>query len=400
MNKVTTINLNGRAYQLEERGFEILRKYLDTAGAKLADNPDKDEIMADFEQAIADKFDQKLNGHKNVISEREVEDIIAAMGPVDTQDATAAPGNTGAPKRFYRLPFGEWIAGVCSGLAAYFNVDVTLIRIIFILLTLITHGLMIIAYIVLWVVMPVAHTKEEHAQAHGWTSRPPFNAHDFIEEAKKRYAEWHDELQKMHDEHKAAMAVAGTKEDWHKWKHEFRDEMRQKKQQMKQEWRAHQREWRNDWRDERRGGHGFGVYCPNVYGCPNYGPGYGISRAIFGFFAVIVSIVLLAAGVAWALSLYTLIKYGTVFGYAIGIGHPLWLSIVFLCVAFYIIVAPFRLMLHQAWGNAHHESGWREFIRTLVFFIVLGILIWTARELFPQVNTAWETSMAWLRARI
>ena len=159
MNKVTTINLNGRAYQLEERGFEILRKYLDTAAAKLADNPDKDEIMADFEQAIADKFDQRLSPAKNVISEKEVDEIIAAMGPVEGETrATGAAGANGtsaanstiqklilrrltapllvlpaAPKRLYRIPAGEWIMGVCNGLAAYFNVDVTLMRVIWIL---------------------------------------------------------------------------------------------------------------------------------------------------------------------------------------------------------------------------------------------------------------------------
>ena len=54
MNKVITINLNGRAYQLEERGYELLREYLEKADAKLHDNPDKDELMSDFEQAIAD----------------------------------------------------------------------------------------------------------------------------------------------------------------------------------------------------------------------------------------------------------------------------------------------------------------------------------------------------------
>ena len=55
MNKVVTINLNGRAYQLEEAGYDHLRTYLAHAAKQLADDPDKDEIMADFEQAIADK---------------------------------------------------------------------------------------------------------------------------------------------------------------------------------------------------------------------------------------------------------------------------------------------------------------------------------------------------------
>ena len=218
MNKVTTVNLNGRAYQLEERGFEALHRYLETAKAKLDGNPDRDEIMADFEQAIADKCDHVLNGHKDVISEKEIETIIATMGPVEASgndnensngeanahaNGSAAGGSDtsgasnssahGPAKRLFRIIGSEWIMGVCSGLAAYFNLDVTLVRILFVLFTMLTHGFGVAVYIVLAIFMPPARTEEEYAQAHGWTARPPFNAHDFIEEAKKRYAE----LQKM-----------------------------------------------------------------------------------------------------------------------------------------------------------------------------------------------------------
>jgi phage shock protein PspC (stress-responsive transcriptional regulator) len=424
MNKVTTINLNGRAYQLEEGGEQVLRRYLETAAAKLAGNPDKDEIMADFEQAIADKFDQKLNGHKNVVTEREIEEIIAAMGPVDAAGAEAeaeanagagygtgaasgssnpdgksSTGNPGAPKRLYRIPGGEWIMGVCNGLAAYFNVDVTLMRIIWILLAFITHGFWIAAYIVLAIVMPPAKTEEEYMQAHGWTNRPPFNAHDFIEETKKKYAE----LQKMHEEHKAQVAAAkavggdintavkGTKEEMKAWAKKMKMEMKQKKQQMKHEWRQERREWHHDWQQNR--GDERNAYMNNT------GAGYDISRAIYGFFAVIVSIVLLALAVAWFITLITFIKYGTVFGYVIGIGQPLWIGIVFLCAAFYIITIPFRLLLQRAWGHARYRSGWQEFGQAIVFIIVCGVFIYTARELFPQVNDFWNANMAWLGMR-
>ena len=54
MNKVITINLNGVAYQLEEGGYDALRAYLDHAARRLEGNPDKDEIMTDIEQAIAE----------------------------------------------------------------------------------------------------------------------------------------------------------------------------------------------------------------------------------------------------------------------------------------------------------------------------------------------------------
>ena len=52
MNKVITINLNGRAYQLEEDGFDALRAYLDDASARLENDEGKAEIISDLEQAI------------------------------------------------------------------------------------------------------------------------------------------------------------------------------------------------------------------------------------------------------------------------------------------------------------------------------------------------------------
>ena len=64
MQKVIAINLNGRAYQLDEPAYEALRAYLDRAEVQLKDNPDLREIMADLEQAIADKCNRFLGPTK------------------------------------------------------------------------------------------------------------------------------------------------------------------------------------------------------------------------------------------------------------------------------------------------------------------------------------------------
>ena len=56
-------------------------------------------------------------------------------------------------KKLYRNENQKVIAGVCAGLADYFSVDVTLVRLLFVL-TLIYHGGGTLAYIVLWIVMP------------------------------------------------------------------------------------------------------------------------------------------------------------------------------------------------------------------------------------------------------
>jgi phage shock protein C len=56
-------------------------------------------------------------------------------------------------KRLYRLRDGRVVAGVCAGLAAYFGVDPTLVRLAFALLA-VFGGAGILLYLCAWVVMP------------------------------------------------------------------------------------------------------------------------------------------------------------------------------------------------------------------------------------------------------
>ena len=55
--------------------------------------------------------------------------------------------------RLYRSEQNKTIGGVCSGLADYFNLDVSLIRIAFVLLLLFGGG-GFLAYVILWIVVP------------------------------------------------------------------------------------------------------------------------------------------------------------------------------------------------------------------------------------------------------
>src|SRR5262249_240526 len=153
------------AYQLEEQGFEALRAYLESAEARLKDNPDRAEILADIEQAIAEKCSRYLGPSKTVVSASEVATIIAEMGPVETAEAPGSAPDAGAtaseddasrraPKRLYLIREGAMLAGVCNGIATYVNADVTMIRIAFVVLTFVTFGATIPAYFVLALIIP------------------------------------------------------------------------------------------------------------------------------------------------------------------------------------------------------------------------------------------------------
>ena len=308
MNTVITINLNGKAYKLEEAGAEALRAYLDQAHARLADNPDKDEILKDFEQAMAEKFDAHITIHKNVVTTEVVRKSIEEMGPVhsdstegDTSETESGPAQKGAPahKRLYRIKEGEKIWGVCTGLSAYFDVDVTIVRVIFVALVFVTHGIGIPLYIILALAVPVAETSEEKASARGEN----FNAHELIESLRKKYAKyaeegyWHDIAEK--EAHKAK---------------------RRSKTYERHE--AHRERMRTSVRS--------------------------MTRFTAGIVAIVGSVILGALAVGYIASLWSILATGTFFGITLLYGLSHVLAIITVTAAFYIPGWPVFMITQEA----------------------------------------------------
>lgn len=200
MRKVTLVSLAGNAYQLEEGAHEAISRYLDNAARALAGNPDRAELLADFEQAIADKCDSFLGKHRNVISAQEAAQILREMGPVQgtthgetgdwstgtARDAGAAPAGDVRRKRMMRLPGEGMMGGVCSGFAAYFDVDVVWVRLAFVLLLFVTGGVWALVWLAMLVVMPPARTPEQIASARGET----LSAREVMEMARAKSAEF------------------------------------------------------------------------------------------------------------------------------------------------------------------------------------------------------------------
>ena len=90
-------------------------------------------------------------------------------GPALYESASSEEGGYREPRtrKLYRLREGHWIAGVCTGLAAYARVDVVLIRLIFILAGVFSGGVAILVYVILAFVMPIALTDAENTDAQG-----------------------------------------------------------------------------------------------------------------------------------------------------------------------------------------------------------------------------------------
>ena len=69
-------------------------------------------------------------------------------------------------KKIYRNPQGRVIGGVANGIAAYFDIDVALVRVLFVL-SILLGGSGLIAYIVLWVILPEARSITDKVQMKG-----------------------------------------------------------------------------------------------------------------------------------------------------------------------------------------------------------------------------------------
>ena len=350
MQKVVTISLNGIAYQLEEPGYNQLRTYLERAESRLQDSPDRAEVMADLEQAIGEKCRAVLGPHKTVVNSAEVDRIIVEMGPVESADekaaGAAADGSTGAGaqtsgppprKRLFQIREGAMWMGVCNGIAAYLNVDVTWVRLAFVLLTIFSSGLWFVVYLVLMFVVPVANTPEDRAAAFGM----PFSTEELITRAKKNFEAFGEQ---------------------YRWR---------------REWRRQQQHWNRQFRHMNE---------QLRVATAHAGPVLGHSaRAAGGIFVVVAALVGAVLAVGLMLTLFSLITQQTIFGWALPHGIPLWVAIVALVLLYIAISTPLRMIRHGGHQTGGYHPGWGA-LHGMMWIGFVVLLFWGAYNFFPGVR--------------
>ncbi len=183
MKKSINITLNGQIFNIEEDAYEKLESYLDSIKAYYEEPEEEKEILADIESSIAEKLSERLKAGRQAVTREDVEAIIKIMGTVkeivendedgenpDWRKAADKEKNDkeGAAfrKRLYRNPDDVVIAGVASGIAAYFGIDPVFVRLLFLLLTL-ANGIGLLAYIIFWMAMPQALTNAQKLEMRG-----------------------------------------------------------------------------------------------------------------------------------------------------------------------------------------------------------------------------------------
>lgn len=174
MNKTVNINLGGMFFHIDEDAYQKLSRYFDAIKRSLSDSNGQDEIIKDIEMRIAELVSEKHTSEKQVINLKELDEIIAVMGQpedyrIDPDGDETQKNNFNttnrAHKKLYRDKDKGSIAGVCTGLGHYFGIDSVWIKILFLILASTSFG--IIAYIILWIVMPEAVTTSEKLEMTG-----------------------------------------------------------------------------------------------------------------------------------------------------------------------------------------------------------------------------------------
>jgi phage shock protein PspC (stress-responsive transcriptional regulator) len=305
---------------------------------------------------------------------KEVEAVIAEMGPVQdgseaadgpttgaasANNAGPGPGATGRPstgagdtprtsgRRLYKIREGAKLSGVCNGLAAYFDVDVTIVRVVFAFLACM-WGSGLLLYVLMAFILPEASTPAEKAEAFGG----PSTAEEFIRRAKAGYYEG---MKTFHD-----------RRAHREWKRKFRREMRGWG--MGFRWKINQNPylWRQDW------GQPFRLH-----------PGAMIVWPL----SMLIQLVLFAVAIFAVLSL---VSHGNVFGVLLPAGIPVWIGVIFLIVVYHFLTLPLRGWRHASIVYSGGYGGYRShpggFFDGVVWLGFMVMIIWLADHYVPRFH--------------
>lgn len=191
MKKTININLAGYPFIIDEDAYKLLKDYLDTIRYAFQTNGDTEDLAVDIESRIAEILLENSNGNLPIITVEQISSVIERIGKpsdfieidvevkeyetthqkekeeININEETVSPPpynpqpkskNPLVRKNLFRDPQNAMLGGVCSGLAHYLGMDVTIIRLLTVLLFFLSASTVAIVYIILWIVVPEART--------------------------------------------------------------------------------------------------------------------------------------------------------------------------------------------------------------------------------------------------
>jgi len=187
MKITVSINLGGYSFNIDEDAYAELKRYLRNLEIHFASEESSSEILSDIETRMAELFRTKITTYKQVINLDDVRQAISVMGTpedISDNDGKSAGEKFSSPgyHRMYRDTDNRIIGGVCSGMAAYWDIDPIITRIIFVALIL-AGGIGVLIYLILYIVLPEARTTSQKIEMKG----DPVNIHNIKDAVKKEF---------------------------------------------------------------------------------------------------------------------------------------------------------------------------------------------------------------------
>lgn len=196
MKKTLTVNLNNTVYHIDEDAYVQLQDYLESLNDYFRNEEGANEILSDIEARIAELFKERMRFGMQIITMREVDEIVSIMGypedfasdtlnleaddkeigekEVENRDTEKADDETTPQekipernrRRLFRDKDDAFLGGVASGLGYYLGASTALIRVLFVLFTFLT-GYALLIYLVLWICIPEAKTAAQKLEMRG-----------------------------------------------------------------------------------------------------------------------------------------------------------------------------------------------------------------------------------------
>lgn len=212
MNKTVTTNIGGFIFHIDDIAYEKLSQYLNTIKGYFKQSEGRDEIIGDIEARIAEMFREKTGNTKQVVTMKDVEEVIAVMGQPEafagegdaagsyTESAASAAEPASARKgrrRIFRDPDEKILGGVCSGISSYFDIDPIILRGAF-AISFFVFGSGFLLYLILWIIIPKARTTAEKLEMRG----ERVNVHNIEKTIREEMNELKDRLNNLSGEAK------------------------------------------------------------------------------------------------------------------------------------------------------------------------------------------------------
>ena len=155
MKEAINANIGQQVFTLDRDAYDRLTIYLNDVRRRITS--DTEEVMNDIEIRIAEILREALPSTMMVVTLAMVEQAIARIGTPDdfgAENQSGTKNSSGMEQKLLRRSRTDRsIAGVCGGLANYFGIDSTILRIVMLCLILF-GGMSLWVYIVMWLLIP------------------------------------------------------------------------------------------------------------------------------------------------------------------------------------------------------------------------------------------------------